>query len=229
MTRSQNGRRLHHYSANSTIDKFISYRANVDVHYGERTIRVPHKKRQAKAITELEGAVLGNIAVKGPCTPYAVRREFLASATQYWSASSGAIYPLIRRLAGRGLIHVRKKNDDGRHGSLCMLTAAGSRTLNNWLATLDSPAAISLPPDPVRTRIGFFAILDPARRKALLACAVRKMSFYLSQFKAYTEQAKANKDKGEYLARVGAQRMLEARLQWLLEVARVHAGEKNPR
>jgi DNA-binding PadR family transcriptional regulator len=227
MTHPQNGRRLHHYSANRTIDKFVSYRVNVDVLYGEFTIPTPRKKRQAKPITELEGAVLGNIAVKGPCTPYAVRREFLASATQYWSASSGAIYPLIRRLAGRGLIHVRKKNDDGRHGKLCMLTAAGSRTLNNWLATLDSTAAISLPPDPVRTRIGFFAILDPARRKALLARAMRKMSSYLSQFRAYTEQAKANKDKGEYLARVGAQRMLEARLQWLQDVARSQGDEEN--
>jgi hypothetical protein len=108
-----------------------------------------------------------------------------------------------------------------------MLTAAGSRTLNNWLATLDSTAAISLPPDPVRTRIGFFAILDPARRKALLARAMRKMSSYLSQFRAYTEQAKANKDKGEYLARVGAQRMLEARLQWLQDVARSQGDEEN--
>ena len=195
--------------------------------YGEFTIRVPRKKRQAKAITELEGGVLGMIAVKGPCTPYAVRREFLGSPSQYWSASSGAIYPLIRRLARRGLIHVREKTEDSRRGNLYVLTAAGSRTLKNWLATLDSPAAISVPPDPVRNRIAFFAVLDPARRKALLARAVRKMSSHLSRVQAYTERVKANKDTGEYWIRVGAQRMLEARLQWLQDVARSQGDEEN--
>src|SRR5262249_3733476 len=99
-------------------------------------------------------------------------------------------------------------------------TAAGSRTLYNWLATLDSPAAISVPPDPVRNRIAFFAILLPARRKALLARAVREMRSHLSRVQAYAERVKTNKDTGEYLSSVGSQRMLEARIRWLQDVAR---------
>ena len=45
----------------------------------------------SRALTELEGAVLGTIKQKGPCTPYAVRREFRSSLTPYWSGSAGNV------------------------------------------------------------------------------------------------------------------------------------------
>jgi DNA-binding PadR family transcriptional regulator len=79
---------------------------------------VPPRSKKAIALTELEGSVLGMIGVKGPCTPYALRREFLDSPSQYWSASSGAVYPLVLRLEERGLIRLKGKTADGREGNL---------------------------------------------------------------------------------------------------------------
>jgi DNA-binding PadR family transcriptional regulator len=171
-------------------------------------------------VTELEASVLGMLGVKGPCTPYALRREFRASPSQYWSASSGAVYPLILRLRRRGLIRVTRKVAGRRGGLLYELTPAGRRVLRDWLGTLDAPASISVPPDPLRNRIAFFELLDEGERRSYLAAAVRGMRAYLSRVRSYTEQLLAQGRHGEHLVSAGAQRMVQARLDWLLEVAR---------
>ncbi len=55
-------------------------------------------------MTELESTVLGVVWLRGPCTAYVIRQEFLASSSSYWTASTGAIYPVLRRLEGAGMI-----------------------------------------------------------------------------------------------------------------------------
>src|SRR5262249_51370324 len=146
-----------------------------------------------------EGSVLGMIGVKGPCTPYAVRREFMDSPSQYWSASSGAVYPLVLRLQRRGLIRVKGMTRDHRRGNMYELTAAGSQALLYWLGGLDAPASISVPPDPIRNRIAFFALLDPPRQEAILASAVKAMKAYLGQVRAYTKRERAQQHTYECL------------------------------
>jgi DNA-binding PadR family transcriptional regulator len=172
-------------------------------------------------LTELEGSVLGMIGVKGPCTPYALRREFMNSPSQYWSASSGAIYPLVLRLERRGLVHVQGKTGDGRAGSLYVLTAPGLRAVREWLATLNAPTSISVPPDPLRNRIAFFELLDPRKQQQLVGSAVREMQAHVARARSYTLQQRAQQHASEQLVSEGAERMLEARLVWLREVARV--------
>lgn len=173
------------------------------------------------AVTELEGSVLGMVGAKEPCTPYAIRREFQDSPSQYWSASSGSIYPLILRLERRGLIRVKGTTGDGRAGSLYGLTAAGQRVLREWLGTLDAPATISVPPDPLRNRIAFFTLLDPQTQRKYLASAIKEMRGHLERVRAYTEHQKMEQRTLEQLVSAGAQRMLEARLEWMLEVIRI--------
>jgi DNA-binding PadR family transcriptional regulator len=173
------------------------------------------------ALTELEGAVLGMIGLKGPCTTYAVRREFMDSPSQYWSASSGAVYPLVLRLRKRGLIRVKRKTGGGREGALYVITALGSQALGAWLGSLDSPSTLSVPPDPLRTRISFFALLDAQTQQAFLARAIDGLKSHLERVRGYTEAAKSKNHAIEHLVSVGAEQMLEARLEWLLAVARV--------
>lgn len=181
----------------------------------------PAAKDTKVAVTELEGSVLGMVGTKEPCTPYAIRREFQDSPSQYWSASSGSIYPLILRLERRGLIRVKGSAGGGRGGTLYGLTAAGQRALREWLGTLDAPATISVPPDPLRNRIAFFAVLDSNTQRKYLASAVKELRDHLLRVRAYTEQEKAEQRTNEYLVSDGAQRMLESRLEWMLGVIRV--------
>jgi DNA-binding PadR family transcriptional regulator len=182
--------------------------------------RKSKNKAKAVSLTELEGSVLGMIEVKGPCTPYALRREFMDSPSHYWSASSGAVYPLVLRLEKRGLIRVKGTTDDGREGKLFVLTASGSTALKNWLSTLDAPASISVPPDPLRNRIAFFGVLDPKERRRRVDSAIKAMQIHLERVLERLEREKAEHLVSEQLVSDGARRMLESRLEWLWEVAR---------
>jgi DNA-binding PadR family transcriptional regulator len=175
----------------------------------------------SRALTELEGAVLGTIRLKGPCTPYAVRREFRASLTPYWSGSAGAIYPVVARLARRRLVRATPATGDGRGGVLYAVTAAGDRALRRWLGPPFSPLTAGTPPDPLRTRFGFLAVLSPAERRAFLAEAADALAGQLAGLAAAA--GAAGRTPFERLALRGSFLAMEARLAWVREV-RAGAG-----
>src|SRR5262245_27530176 len=175
---------------------------------------------QGAGLTELEGCVLGMIGVREPCTPYALRREFRESPSRYWSASAGAIYPLVVRLKRRGLVRAKGKTGDGRGGTLYALTAAGERALRAWLGPPCPPQAAGVPPDPLRNRVAFLAVLAPAEQARFLADAARRVRADLQRMRGYTERKKAEGDTFEHLVGRGADGMMQARLDWLRETAR---------
>lgn len=170
-------------------------------------------------LTELEGCVLGMIGTTGPCTPYAIRRGFRESPSQYWSASAGAIYPLIVRLQRRRLIRLKRKTGDGREGKLYALTPAGESALRRWLGPPCPATAIGVPPDPLRNRVAFFAMLKSAERAAFLKDAIDGVARHLEEVQSYTQCQERQGQSDEYLVSLGAKLMLEARLAWLREMA----------
>ena len=169
-----------------------------------------------RALTELEGAVLGTIRVRGPCTPYAVRREFRSSLTPYWSASAGAIYPVVARLVRRRLIRAARPTPDARGGTLYAVTAAGDRALRRWLGPPFSPLTVGTPPDQVRTRVGFLGLLPPAECAAFLTEAAAGLR---GQLAALAEVVEMEPEPFERLALRGSYLAAEARLAWVREVA----------
>jgi DNA-binding PadR family transcriptional regulator len=182
-------------------------------------VKQPHRKHAA-ALTELEGCVLGLIATRGPCTPYAVRRELQESPSRHWSASAGAVYPLVRRLQRRGLVRVHGRMADDRRGRLYALTSAGQRAFRAWLGPPCLPAAVSVPPDPLRSRVAFLSVLERHAQAALLADALARMAAHLREVGTYTERKQAEGDRFEYLVSRGAYLMMQARIAWLEESAR---------
>jgi DNA-binding PadR family transcriptional regulator len=168
----------------------------------------------ARSLTELEGAVLGMIRVMGPCTPYAIRREFRSSTTPYWSASAGAIYPLVERLTRRRLLRAVRATGDGRGGTLYALTAAGERALRRWLGPPLPTTVVGTPPDPLRTRVNFLGALTPAERLAFLTEAAEKLARQLEMVGAAVG---ATKDPFDRLALRGSYLAMEARLAWVRE------------
>jgi DNA-binding PadR family transcriptional regulator len=159
------------------------------------------------------------MGVRGPCTPYAIRREFRASPSQHWSASAGAIYPLVLRLERKGLVCVKGKTEDGRGGTLYALTAAGQRALRAWLGPACSPEVAGVPPDPLRNRVAFLAVLGPVAQSEFFADAARRVRAELQRIRDYAERKKSEGDTLEHLTSLGSERMMRARLDWLLETA----------
>ncbi len=114
-------------------------------------------------LTELEGAVLGTVWREAPVTAYGVRALFADSLTSSWTASTGSVYPAIRRLRERNLIASAKRNGDGRATRELSVTKPGLAALRDWIRDID--AAIGIPTDPLRSRMQFLGSLDSRSRR----------------------------------------------------------------
>jgi DNA-binding PadR family transcriptional regulator len=169
-------------------------------------------------LTELEGCVLGLIWQLGPCTAYAIRKEFLSSASPYWSGSAGAIYPLIGRLEGRRLIGAADGSAGRRRGTRYSLTPGGRAALRRWLGPPLDDATLGIPPDPLRTRMRFLGALPPARKLSLLSEAERRVRAHLARVEEQCERYRRAGEPHAYLMARGAVRMQRARLDWIREV-----------
>jgi DNA-binding PadR family transcriptional regulator len=169
-----------------------------------------------RALTELEGCVLGLVWANGPCTPYAVRKVFLSSKSPHWSGSAGAIYPLVERLAGLGLLG-SEAHATGRRASLrYVVTAEGVRALVGWLGPSWPDWVAGVPPDPLRTRLRFLAALPPAQQRQFLLDAEELVREHRDRL-----QDEADRRRGEdfyrYMNVRGAVLVMTARLEWLRE------------
>jgi len=92
-------------------------------------------------------AVLGLLGM-GPMSGYDIKKKFEKIASNFWNASYGQIYPILKRLAGKGLATKSIEKQDGkpdRH--IYALTEKGREVLRRWLV------------EPVARQIGRHEIL----------------------------------------------------------------------
>jgi DNA-binding PadR family transcriptional regulator len=116
-----------------------------------------------RQLTELEGAVLTEIALRGADTAYKVRRAFQLSLNVHWQGSAGAVSPAIRRMKRAGLIAAAPH--PSRAGQLLSLTVAGNAALERWATSIEATTSLGL--DPFRLRSVVWDFLSPAKRRAL--------------------------------------------------------------
>jgi DNA-binding PadR family transcriptional regulator len=169
-------------------------------------------------LTELEGCVLGLLWQLGPCTAYAIRKEFLTSPSPHWSGSAGAIYPLIERLEGQRLIRAADGAAGLRRSKRYSLTPVGRQALRRWLGPPLADATLGIPPDPLRTRMRFLGALPPGRKASLLTEAESRLRAHLARVEEECERYRRAGEPHAYLMARGAVRMLRARLDWIREV-----------
>lgn len=136
-------------------------------------------------VTDLEGATLAAIASRGSATSYAIAQSFADSPSEYWSGSAGAVYPLVKRLAARGLLEPSAAKTGKRARIDYQLTGAGRAAMESWL--LDAPRAAGMGFDPLRTRLGHLHLVSGEKRKAFLQ-EVRRISRDFSAKPAFDGQ-----------------------------------------
>jgi DNA-binding PadR family transcriptional regulator len=171
-----------------------------------------------RELTELEGCVLGLCWELGPCTPYAIRKEFLASPSPHWSGSAGAIYPLIERLEGVRLIRAADGSAGPRRSKHYSLTPGGREALRRWLGPPLTDVTLGIPPDPLRTRMRFLGALAQQRKMSLLTEAEHGLRAHLNRLEQECERYRTAGEPHAWLMARGAVRMLRARLEWVQEV-----------
>ncbi len=170
-----------------------------------------------KSMTELEACVLALIALEGPCTAYSIRKQFEESLSSTWRASTGSIYPLIRRLTERRLLSQHDVESDGRGSKEIAATGAGKKTAQAWLK--DVPEWVGEPAaDPIRTRLNFVRLLAPGDRVAVVEQMMAATRASLGRVETSRDELAAEGRDFDALTVAGAYHMLRARLDWLEEV-----------
>jgi len=172
-------------------------------------------------MTELEGCVLGVVWLRGPCTAYVVRREFLVSDSSHWSGSAGAIYPLLRRLEEQKLIRATEGVWGAGTKKSFAITPKGLAELRGWIGP-PLPQWTAKPTfDPVRTRASFLSALTPARRRRFVDAARANVAKEIESTRAKLRAISKTDDPLEYLAARAVLLELEAHARWLDEVTRL--------
>src|SRR5437867_3648743 len=76
--------------------------------------------------------VLGMVALRGPTTPYDLKRAVGRSVGYFWRFPHTQLYDEPARLAENGLLQVAQEND-GRRRRTYTLTEAGLSALQEWV------------------------------------------------------------------------------------------------
>ncbi len=132
------------------------------------------KPDETRPLTELEGAALAFLKRSGPCTAYVVKEAFRTSASEFWSGSAGALYPLMKRLEAQGLVVSREDKDRARARRDFTLTAAGEAAMKDWL--LDSHRAAGSGFDPLRARLCFADMMSESEFKDFIAATLAEIT-----------------------------------------------------
>jgi DNA-binding PadR family transcriptional regulator len=159
-----------------------------------------------RQLTELEGAVLTEIALRGNDTAYKVRRAFQLSPNVQWRGSAGAVSPAIRRLKGIGLISAAPH--PSRAGQLLSLTPAGKKALERWATSIDATTSLGI--DPFRLRSGVWDFLSPAKQRILFAKLYQASLADLASLRAREEPDLVDRRQTQL-----AIALVQARLAWL--------------
>ena len=159
-------------------------------------------------LSELEGAIMLEVHMRGRKTAFQVRSAFLKSVTSDWSGSAGSVYPAIKRLEESGYIQ-RTAETDGRGTQMLSATSEGISALHQWAVDPDLSAVITS--DPFRTRSDYLSALPAKERKealnairASLADALIKIDTLLNE--DHVLKHSANELAGE---------LLRLRIAWL--------------
>lgn len=171
------------------------------------------KNAKGKQLSELELVVIGAVWRRPKCTAYQIRQEFAESPTSRWSASRGAIYPLLKKLESRGLLKSQVVATDGRKTRLLDVTSKGKSELKSWFERSSTDDGILREYDALRTKLQFIEFLPPIQQKQFLNDAEQKLVEQRNMFRRLVQ--KLDDDLIEYVIHVGRLEMCKTRLRWI--------------
>ena len=140
---------------------------------GSYSIKSPDDEVAAAAashyeLTELEYLILGMV-IEGATSGYAMRKEMNRIRGSRWSAESGAVYRVLRRLTAQGFVaEARKAGSPNRERTEYELTEQGKAALMAWVCATPDRTEFMYLVDPIRSRSYLLGRLDPETRIAVL-------------------------------------------------------------
>lgn len=161
-------------------------------------------------LTDNEGAFLALVLRIQPATAYQISRIYEESPVSNFNTSKGKIYPMIRRLAERGLIAKQPVAGDARGSEVLSCTAAGSAAVRDWVQSIR--AGHLLLEDPLRTKVQSLDLLD---REEQIAWIVAVKAALHEKLRALDEYGKGVTVPFHDLVHDNAVSALRSRMDWL--------------
>jgi DNA-binding PadR family transcriptional regulator len=171
----------------------------------------------ARSRSELECFVLGLVWQLGPCSPYDLRRHTRSSPSSQWSASAGAIYPLIGRLHRAGLLNAKDRTTGKRRRREYTITPAGLKALRAWIGPPLAPEAITVAYDPLRSRARFLGALPTAARQKWCDAALQGLAEVEARVRDWQKEYGGSDPLAPLITRSG-ELDVQGRTRWVREL-----------
>jgi DNA-binding PadR family transcriptional regulator len=162
------------------------------------------------SLTDHEGTFLSLVLRIQPTTAYQVTKIYEESPVSNFNTSKGKIYPLIRRLAERGLLEKREVPGDRRGTEQLFCTEQGRAAVRAWVAQIrDTHILLD---DPLRTKAQSFGLLTRDEQVSWIMEAKQRLLDKLAELDCYREEVDV--PFKEFL-HDNAVRATRARMDWL--------------
>ena len=147
---------------------------------------------------------------------YAMRKEMNRMRGGRWSAESGSVYRVLRRLEQDGLVkEARKVGVPNRERTEYELTPQGQALLHSWMTFPPDRAELAFIVDPIRTRAYFLAKLKPNDQIRVVKTWLQESKTFVHDLERDLHQTAANEDPVRHLAQQNLLFLAEARHEWL--------------
>ena len=182
------------------------------------TIRAPrevpegHNPLVNRELSTLELTALGVVWKQGPCTAYAVMREFAGSQTLAYRSGAGSIYPLLKRLRGAGLL---LEGEGKLH-----ITPSGIERLRGWAQLGNPNSEVFANLDPLRSRAYFLGVLSTEGQSEFVGNSLRALKCLRGELKDKAHAYERAGQRFSALAMQGALYETEARIKFVKALAR---------
>jgi len=161
-------------------------------------------------LTDHEGTFLSLVLRIQPATAYQVTKIYEESPVSNFNTSKGKIYPLIRRLADRGLLAKKQVPGDGRGAEALSCTEEGKKAVREWVGQI-RPTHLLLD-DPLRTKVQSFGLLSREEQIAWIVDVKEQLHAKLGELEAYKKEVDVPfKD----FLHDNAVQSIRARMDWL--------------
>jgi DNA-binding PadR family transcriptional regulator len=165
--------------------------------------------------SELEFLILGMVA-QGINSGYAMRLEMQRMRGGRWSAESGSVYRVLRRLEAGGFLKlVRKVGVPNRERTEYELTTLGQSAIQNWLVMPVPSDELELLFDPLRTRTVYLELLPPEQRLRAVRNWIHQNKRLIADLEAETE---GKPPSMKNLASSNVLQLARARQNWLTKM-----------
>jgi DNA-binding PadR family transcriptional regulator len=140
--------------------------------------------RTGRPLTDFEQVLLGVIDSE-PRSGYGLKKLFNASPSSVYQPSPGALYPALRRLEARGLLHAEKVTNGRRVQRMYYVTEAGRAVHLDWLRQPVVPATVVA---DLGLHLMRFALMENHLPRAAVLAFLKDLESALDGFVSATER-----------------------------------------